>query len=226
MSVHLLTASGVVVGLWGLMAAAQGDLRSAFVAMLVATAIDGVDGWLARRFDVSRTVPAIDGARLDDIVDYVTFVVLPAFVVVEGGLVPSVPGWIVAAAMLMASALGFARVDAKTGTSFTGFPSYWNVVVFYLAAGRVPPAVSTVVLLACAALVFVRVGYVYPTRTSVLRRTTLMGAAVWAVVLVVMIGQYPDVPGVWLLASLAFPVYYVALSLVLHFQRAGRRAEP
>jgi len=224
MPVHLLTASGAIIGLWGLHAAGHGDLRAAFGAMLVATAIDAVDGWLARRFDVRHTASEIDGSRLDDVVDYTTFVVLPALVVVELGLVPRGMTWLIASAMLVASAIGFARVDAKTKTAFTGFPSYWNIVVFYLAAGAVPPLASAAVLLTCVGLVFVRVRYVYPTRTPVLRRTTLSLAAAWTVALAVMIWRYPDVPGLWLLGSLAFPAYYVGLSLVIHAKRARRDA--
>jgi phosphatidylcholine synthase len=216
MLVHVLTASGAVLGLWGLEAAAAGRFRDAFLAMIGATAIDAVDGWLARWLDVRRRVPGLDGARLDDIVDYLTFVVLPAFVVIRLGLTPSAAwDWIVASAMVLSSAYGFARTDAKTATAFTGFPSYWNIVVFYLAAGGMPPAPNAAILLACAALVFVRIGYVYPSRTPVLRATTIVFGSAWGAWLLWLISQYPDVPPAGLAASLAFPVYYVALSIVL-----------
>jgi phosphatidylcholine synthase len=220
MLVHVLTASGAVVGLWGLQAAADGRFRDAFLAMLITVAIDGVDGLLARRFDVGRRTPAIDGARLDDIVDYGTFVILPAFVVLRLGLVPSGWTWIVVTAMLLSSAYGFARTDAKTTDAFTGFPSYWNIVVFYLAAGGLSPATNAATLLVCAAMVFVRVSYVYPSRTPVLRSATLMLAAAWGLVLTWLAWRYPDVPLSGLIASLAFPLYYLVLSAVLHRRRA------
>jgi phosphatidylcholine synthase len=219
MAVHLLTASGAVMALWGVAAAADGRIRDAFLAMLAATAIDAIDGWLARRFDVRRRVPHIDGARLDDIVDYLTFVVLPAFVFVELDLASPVWTWIAAAAMLLSSAFGFARTDAKTPQAFTGFPSYWNVVVFYLAAGGLPRAANAIVVLVLALLVFVPIGYVYPTKTAVLRRTTLTLATVWGIALLWLTLRYPDVPRGWLTATLAFPAYYFALSFVLDARR-------
>jgi phosphatidylcholine synthase len=222
MLVHLLTASGAVVGLWGLVAAADGRAGDAFLAMVVATVIDGVDGWLARRFDVRRRAPQIDGARLDDIVDYFTFVVLPAFVLLELDLAPAGVEWLAAAAMLLASAYGFSRTDAKTADAFTGFPSYWNIAVFYLAAGGLPGALNAAIVFVLAAFVFVRIGFVYPSKTPVLRRTTLVLAVVWGASLVWLILQYPDVPGGWLAATLAFPLYYTTLSFVLEAQRRGR----
>lgn len=215
MLVHLLTASGAVVGLWGLHAAADGRFRAAFLAMVVATAIDGIDGWLARRFDVAQRVPEIDGARLDDIVDYGTFVVLPAFVALRLQLVPSAVAWPVMAAMLVASAYGFSRRDAKLDAAFVGFPSYWNVVVFYLAAAGLGAMFNTAVLLACAGLVFVRIPYVYPSKTTVLRRTTLALTVAWGLLLSWLMWRYPDVPRPALAVSGLFPVYYLGLSLVL-----------
>ncbi|HXH05534.1 MAG TPA: hypothetical protein VNI83_02975 [Vicinamibacterales bacterium] len=222
--VHLYTALGAVVAVVGIDLAASADARGAFVAMYVATVIDSTDGWLARLAEVKRFTPRFDGARLDDIVDYLTFTVLPAYAVLAFGLVP--PGWAipVAAAMLLSSAYGFAAADAKTPDHFfTGFPSYWNIVVFYLYAGGVPRRLSALVLLACAALVFVRIGYVYPSRTPVLRSLTIGLGVVWGVLLLEVLRRLPDRSPGLLLVSLGFPVYYVVLSLVLHRRRAGAR---
>ena len=221
MIVHLLTASGAVIGLWGLVAASRGRFRDAFIAMVIATAIDGVDGWLARRLDVRRRVPALDGARLDDIVDYFTFVVLPAFVFLSLDLATDAWEWIAAAAMLLSSAVGFSRSDAKTEDAFTGFPSYWNIAVFYLAAGGLPAAANVGIILTLAALVFVPIGYVYPSKTPALQRVTLSLAVVWGCALLWLIARYPDVPRPALAATLAFPVYYATLSIVLHVRRSA-----
>jgi phosphatidylcholine synthase len=222
MLAHLVTASGAVVGLWGLHAAAANRFRDAFLAMIAAVVIDAVDGWLARRLDVERHASFIDGARLDDIVDYLTYVVLPAFVVLQAGVVPAGWAWPVAAAMLLSSAMGFSWKDAKTAGFFTGFPSYWNIVVFYLAAGGLPRFANAAVLLFCAAMVFVRVPYVYPTRMQAMRTTTLGLGAVWALLLIGLAWQFPDVPRGWLALSLLYPAYYIALSVVLG-RRASRR---
>ena len=221
MLVHLLTASGAVVGLWALVAASDGRFREAFAAMVAATIIDSVDGWLARRFDVSRRAPQVDGARLDDIVDYFTFVVVPAFVIVELELLPAAWEWPVAAAMLLSSAYGFARTDAKTDDAFTGFPSYWNIVSFYLAAGGLPRLANAAIVVVLAALVFVRVGYVYPSKTAFLRRTTLTLGAAWGALLLWLIAAFPAVPRGPLLLSLAFPAYYVMVSALLEARRRG-----
>ena len=113
-----------------------------------------------------RTAPAIDGARLDDIVDYVTYVLVPGVLVWRLDLLPPAAAPWVVGATLVASALGFARRDAKTDDHlFTGFPSYWNVVAVYLIALRPPPPVAAAILLLLAVLVFVPIRYVYPSRT-------------------------------------------------------------
>jgi phosphatidylcholine synthase len=123
-------------------------------------------------------------------------------------------------ATLVASALGFARSDAKTDDHyFTGFPSYWNIVAVYLIALRPAPATAAAILLTLAALVFVPIRYVYPSRTETLRPLTLVLGAIWALAFVVVIWQLPD-PPTWLVwASLLYGVYYVALSLWLTVRR-------
>ena len=218
--VHAYTASGALMGLAGVLAAGNGDLRGAFLWMFAATLVDGTDGVLARAAHVKERTPAFDGARLDDIVDYLTFVFLPAYVIVVANLVPAELEWIVAGAMLLSSAYGFASLDAKTSDYFfTGFPSYWNVVALYLAAAGMAPWLNAAVILAFAAMVFVRIGYVYPTRTPALQKTTLALMAIWAVLLLLMIWWLPDVPRWVMYASLVFPIYYVALSVALHSRR-------
>lgn len=210
------------MGLAGVLAAASGDIRAAFIWMFAATFVDGTDGVLARAARVKERTPLFDGARLDDIVDYLTFVFLPALVVITAGLVPAEVAWIVAGAMLLSSAYGFASLDAKTSDHFfTGFPSYWNVVVFYVAVLGMPLWANAALLLGFAVMVFVRIGYVYPSRTPVLRRTTLALMLIWGVMLLLMIAWMPA-PPMWLvIGSLVFPVYYVVLSLALHTRRTS-----
>jgi phosphatidylcholine synthase len=127
--VHVFTASGAIVALLAMRATAAGDLDQAVLWMLAALFIDGIDGTLARRWDVGRLVPQVDGRRLDDIVDYLNYVVVPAFFLIQAELVPA---WAWVALPVLASAYGFARSDAKTADHyFLGFPSYWNVVAIY-----------------------------------------------------------------------------------------------
>jgi phosphatidylcholine synthase len=219
-AVHAYTASGALMGLAGVIAVVHGDARQAFIWMFVATLVDGTDGILSRRVNVKERTPAFDGARLDDIVDYLTFVFLPAFLIVMTGLVPEELKYVVAGAMLLSSAYGFASLDAKTSDYFfTGFPSYWNIVALYLAVLGLSPWINAAIVVALALLVFVRIGYVYPTRTPTLKTLTLGLMAVWALMLLGIIVWLPAPPRWLVLGSLVFPVYYTALSLYLNARR-------
>ena len=218
--VHAYTASGVACGWLALVAAIAGDARTSCLWLAAATFIDATDGVLARLADVGRTAPLIDGARLDDIVDYVTYVVVPGVLVWRLGLLPPAAGPLVVAATLVASALGFARRDAKTDDHlFTGFPSYWNIIAVYLIAFRPSPAIAAGILLTFTALVFVPIRYVYPSRTVVLQGLTLTLGALWTVAFLAVIWHLPDPPAwlVWL--SMIYPAYYVVLSLWLTTRR-------
>jgi phosphatidylcholine synthase len=127
--VHAYTASSAVIAFLALVAVLEGRLRDAFLWLALQVAVDASDGWLARKADVARQASSIDGGRLDDIVDYLTYVFVPAAIVWHVPLVPPPLALLVPAAMLLASAFGFAQHDAKTSDHFfTGFPSYWNVV--------------------------------------------------------------------------------------------------
>jgi len=218
--VHAYTALGAVAAFAMTAAIFNGHYQTAFLLMVAATAIDGTDGMFARWARVKQFTPQFDGARLDDIVDYLTFVFVPAVLLYRAGALP--PAWagLAVSAMLLSSAFGFASLDAKTDDHFfTGFPSYWNIVALYLYAARLPEAVSAGVLFVLSGLVFVRIGYVYPTRTPVLRGLTIALCGIWGAMVLLMILMLPDVPRALLIASLFFPVYYVVLSLVLHARR-------
>ena len=143
MAVHLYTASGSVLALLIVIAAFDGNAVTALWIGLVALVVDGTDGMLARHLRVKETIPWFDGARLDDIVDYLTYVFAPMVLLWTTGPAAGRPtGWVLAALPLLASSYQFCRVDAKTDDHFfLGFPSYWNVVAFYaivLDLGRVP----------------------------------------------------------------------------------------
>jgi phosphatidylcholine synthase len=219
--VHIYTASGALCAFFGTLAVFSSRYRDAFLLMALATFLDATDGVLARAAAVKEVLPGFDGGRLDDIVDYLTFVFLPALLLYQSGALPSGWGALVASCILLSSAYGFASGDAKTDDHFfTGFPSYWNIVALYLYAAKVPSAINAVILIGLAALVFVRIGYVYPTRTPTLRTLTLVLGSIWALLIIAVIYTLPDVPGVLLAASLFFPAYYIALSLVLQMRRA------
>jgi len=216
-AVHLYTAIGSVLGLLIVLAAFDGDAVTALWLGLVALVVDGTDGMLARRLRVKETIPWFDGARLDDIVDYLTYAFAPVVLLWTTGHLPDGPlGWAVAALPLLASSYQFCRVDAKTDDHFfLGFPSYWNVVAFYAIVLDLAPAALAAVVVVCAVLVFVPVRYLYPSRMTSLQGLTLALTAVWGVTYVVLMLQLPD-PNPWVVAvSLGYLVYYVGLSLVL-----------
>ena len=219
--VHFYTASGAAIAFAGIAAALAWNIRLAFAAMFLATLVDATDGMLARRARVKDVLPAIDGARIDDLVDYVTFVVLPMIVVLQFRMLPPAAAVAVGGLVLICSLYGFVAPDAKTSDHFfTGFPSYWNIVVLYLYVMAAGPLATGVVLVGLCAMIFVRIGYVYPSRTPVLMRTTLALGAAWAVAVAAMIWMLPS-RSMWLaILSLVFPVYYFVLSLVLHARRA------
>jgi phosphatidylcholine synthase len=219
-AVHLYTALGAVCGFGAVLATVQADYRRAFLWLVAATVIDATDGMLARAADVKTHVPRFDGARLDDIVDYLTYVFAPAFLMYRAGVLPETWGVAVATIILLSSAYGFASTDAKADDHFfTGFPSYWNIVAVYLFAAELPQAINAAVLLVLSALVFVRIGYIYPSRTPELRGLTIGLGAIWALLVVAIILMMPEVPRLLLYGSLFFPVYYTVLSLVLQGRR-------
>jgi len=219
---HVYTASGAVLAFLAARAVVDHDYRTAFFWLGVQIFVDATDGLLARALRVNERLPSFNGAKLDDIVDYLTYVFVPALFVWRAALVPDAWTLWVAGSMLLSSAYGFNRADAKSADHFfTGFPSYWNIVVFYLLVARLPAAVNAIILLALAVLVFVPIRYLYPSRTPVLMWPTNILGAVWGVLMLMMLWQYPAISRPIFIASLVFPIYYVVVSFWLHLRRSG-----
>jgi phosphatidylcholine synthase len=225
-ALHLYTASGSVLALFIVVAAVDHKPVTALWLGLIALVIDGTDGMLARRLRVKETIPWFDGARLDDIVDYLTYVFAPVVLLWATDRLPDgTAGWVVAALPLLASGYQFCRVDAKTADHFfLGFPSYWNVLAFYAVVLDLGPTTVTLLIVVCAVLVFVPVRYVYPSQTEFLWQLNLGLTALWLVGYAVLLTQVPDPNPVVVIASLAYLVYYVALSIWLTLRPAARRA--
>lgn len=225
--VHLLTACGAVAALGALDAVADGRLRTAFAWLGVALVIDAVDGTLARASRVDLHWPAIDGALLDNLVDYATYALVPAWIVWREGLVPAGTGAAAAAAIAIAAGFQFAHRGAKSDDGhFRGFPSYWNLVALYLVALDVPPPAGLLVVATLAAASFAPLRFAYPTRMRRLRRTTLTLGAIWGAALAGIVAGLPT-PSRWLtLASLVFPAYYLALGLLSSQSRPQPRSTP
>jgi phosphatidylcholine synthase len=216
--VHLYTASGAVAGLIALDCIARGDFRGAFFAMAVAVFVDSSDGPLARAIKIRERIPWFDGAMLDNIVDYFTYVIAPVFLILRARLIaPGLFGYIIAGFVVIASAYGFCHVEAKTDDNyFLGFPSYWNVVALYLYCLGLPPTVNTSILIVLGVLVFVPIKYIYPNRTELLRPLTLTLAVIWAIATIAMLPELPTPHPILLYTSLSFILYYFVMSFALH----------
>ena len=219
--VHAYTASGFVLAFLAVVAVMEGDTTRCLWLFLATMVVDGTDGMLARWVQVKRHVPWFDGALLDNIVDYITYAFMPMVLLWSAGyLGEGTSATVLAVVPLLASAYQFCRVDAKTEDHlFLGFPSYWNIAAFYVVVLDLQPGAVAVVLLVCAALVFVPVGYVYPSRTTTLQATTLVLTCLWLASYAVLLTQLPDPSPLWLAISVAYVAYYVVLSLYLTLRR-------
>jgi phosphatidylcholine synthase len=236
--VHLYTALGLVAaaGMAVLLTGADPGpdaFRWCFVLMLVATLIDATDGTLARAVKVKEVLPGFDGRRLDDIVDFLTYTALPLFLVWRAALLPEGTEPLLLLPLL-ASAYGFCQVKAKTDDGyFLGFPSYWNLVAFYLYVLQMPKPTALALVVALAVLTFVPTRYLYPTMRGRLNRVTNVLGAGWTCVLIAIL----TLPAVELaragpardmgILSLFFPIYYLAVSwlVTLRFWRRRQPAE-
>ena len=222
-ALHLYTASGAVFGVLALKAAVSGDALRAFQLMFLTIFIDGTDGFLARKLVVWERLPQIDGRRLDDVVDYFTYVAVPAVAMVQLGIIPdSVWIW---APPLLASAFGFANVAAKTDDDFfLGFPSYWNLVALYLWFLQWPMWASSLLVLTLSAMVFAPIRFVYPSKTKPFKAVTIGFGIVWTLQTLALVACPDKLPEWWLPTSLLYPIYYLSLSAYLNRRPPRERA--
>jgi phosphatidylcholine synthase len=223
-AVHLLTASGVVWAMLALDAIADDRFHTALTFMLVAFVVDSVDGTLARRIRVSQVIPQISGALLDNIVDYLNYAVVPAWLIHRAGLLPDDYSWAGVAAIVIAAAFQFTHTAAKNADQvFRGFPSYWNIVAFYLLLAGFSAWVNLAIVGGLAWLSLTPTYWVYPSRTPLLRRTTVTLTVLWALLLVAMLIRYPRVNPWVARSSLLYVAYYTALSGWLTYQKTKER---
>ena len=213
--VHLFTASGAVWGLLSILAIFEHEWRSAIGWMILAIFVDGFDGMLARWADVKTYAAGIDGALLDNILDYLNYVLVPALFLIEAeGILPVSLRMTGAVLILLSSAYQFTQTNAKTEDHyFKGFPSYWNVMVMYMLILGWSPWLNFALLFLFVVLVFVPVNYIYPSRNTKLRQLTLVLTYLYAAFGVWAAMQYPEVP-VWAIwSTLVYVAYYALLSL-------------
>jgi phosphatidylcholine synthase len=217
----------------------RGDVdsfRLAFVLMLLATLVDAIDGTFARWARVKDILPAFEGRRLDELIDFQTYTSLPLFLIWRAAIVPAELAWLLVVPLL-ASAYGFCQADAKTDDGyFLGFPSYWNLVAFYLYVLWPPVWIMLAVILVLSLLTFVPWRYLYPSQPGLLNRVTNIIAFLWlplpiwvlfrldaesfASPAVAAAGSVRTVA----LLSLFFPLYYMAASWIVTFMLMLRRS--
>lgn len=217
--IHIFTASGAFIGLLALLAIYEHKPLVAFWMMGVSILIDAVDGMFARLIKIKIAVPEIDGALLDNIVDFFNYTIVPSFFLLVIPIVP--PYWCLAIVMMitLSSAYQFTQVDAKTSDHFfKGFPSYWNIVVFYLFFLQMNPWINLSILCVLALLSFVPIKYVYPTRldylthNKTLRLAMLLATLVWGGATAGILWGYPESNIILSSISMSYLILYVAIS--------------
>ena len=219
--VHVFTASGVACALLAAdeVASPTPEPKLVFLYLAIQVLIDSLDGPMARKWHVKTRAARIDGRTIDDIVDYLTFTFIPLLLAARMGWLPA-PAILWVAPAMVASLFGFANTAAKDekGGFFLGFPSYWNIVVFYCGVwyASAGPWLNAVVVVALTVLTVLPVRFIYPNLAPRPWKTpTMIGGAVWTALLVWMWTRYPSPPALLMWVSLIYPAFYMALSVWL-----------
>jgi phosphatidylcholine synthase len=201
-SIHALTASGAVLAFLAFVAVEQQHFRLALLWLGAALIVDGLDGPLARWAGVTRLTPRIDGSTLDLVVDYLTYVFVPAVLIYRAGLLPESYGLAAVAAILISSLYTFARTDMKTEDNFfRGFPALWNVIAFYLFMLRPGLSQDAIIVGVFALLTFAPVLFVHPVRVKSYQPWIGIATGLWGLGSLALL--LPDLGPFWLDTSLA-----------------------
>jgi phosphatidylcholine synthase len=214
-AVHVFTACGAACALLALVAAVKSAWTLMFVWLGLAVMIDGVDGTLARRLRVAELLPRWSGDTLDFVVDFTTYVFVPAYAMAAGGVLPSLVALPLGVAVTVTGALYFADRRMKTADSyFRGFPALWNVVAFYLFLLKPQPWLSAFVVVVLAAATFAPLHFVHPVRVPRWRLVNLAALALWSVLAMWALVRNLNPPA-WVAALLSgIAVYFVIVGLL------------
>lgn len=182
LSVHLLTATGAVLSMFAMLSAVEGEWSLMFLWLVFALIVDGIDGPLARRYEVDKNWPNYDGVLLDLIIDFLTYVFIPAYALFKSGLLPGWTGWIAMIIIVYGSVIYFADTRMKTkDKSFAGFPACWNMVVLVLFALSPPTWMILAIVTALTVTMFTNLKFIHPTRTKRWRNLSLPISLLWVV---------------------------------------------
>ena len=180
LAVHLFTATGAVFAMLAMLAAVDGEWGLMFVWLVVAFAVDGIDGPLARKYHVKKNAPEFDGVLLDLIIDYLTYVFIPAFALFKSGLLPGWTGWLAIIVITFASAMYFADTRMKTkDNSFSGFPGCWNMAIIVLFAAEPNFWIILTIVIVLSVAMFIPVKFIHPVRTERWRAVSLPMTLAW-----------------------------------------------
>jgi len=213
--IHVLTASGAALAFLALRAAVEARWPVMFLLLGLALIVDAIDGPLARRFEVGQVLPRWSGETLDLVVDFVTYVFVPAYAIATSGLLPASLEMPAGVVIVVTGALYFADRHMKTPDNyFRGFPALWNLAAFYLLLLRPPAALTVAIVAALAALTFVPFPFIHPLRVGRFRNFNLALLAAWAVLALVALAR-DMAPGFWVTAGLCgIAVYVVGAGLL------------
>jgi phosphatidylcholine synthase len=213
-AVHLFTAAGVALGFVALIAAFERRWTVMFWCLGAALFIDGIDGTFARKYRVAEVLPRWSGDTLDLVVDFITYVFVPAYAIAASGLLPSVLAIPAALLIVVTSALYFADRNMKTPDNyFRGFPALWNAVAFYLFILKPAPWLTAAVIIVLAVLTFVPFKFLHPFRVTRLRAVTLAALPFWGALAAAALFYDLD-PGPWIAYGLVIiALYFVAVGL-------------
>ncbi len=213
--VHIYTASGGVIGMFALFAAAQGDTRQAFLLLSLTMIIDGTDGILARRFQVKKVLPNFDGSMVDNVIDVFTYVWIPVFIIWHENLLPH-PAWVIVP--IIAAMYAYGQVNMKSDDAFfIGFPSYWNGIALYLFWLRPEPVIAVLLVVIPGVLSFIPTRYLYPSKNPILSKTNWALSLIWGVMLLFLLSQEQPDPSL-VLASLFYPIFYIVCSFYVDWR--------
>jgi phosphatidylcholine synthase len=213
-AVHIFTATGAALALIALVYAVQGQWPAMFLCFGIALVVDGVDGAIARRLEVAKLLPRWSGDVLDLVVDFVTYVFVPAYAIVAGGLLPRLLALPAGVVIVLTGALYFADRDMKTADNyFRGFPALWNAAAFYLFLLKPPPLLAAAAIVLLAGLTFVPFKFLHPMRVARMRAVNIAAVMLWAVLALIAIWRDLD-PGPWVTGSLVvIGLYFLAVGL-------------
>lgn len=218
--IHLFTASGACVGALALWEIYQHHFTIAFWLMALTIIIDVLDGIFARSINIKQAVPEIDGALLDNIVDFLNYTIVPCFVLLVSDLLPENWRMVCVSSIILAAAYQFTQIDAKTSDHFfKGFPSYWNISVFYIFFMQTNALTNLILLLTLAFLSFIPIKYVYPTRleyltsNKYLRFVMLCISLIWGAATLGLLFTYPEKNHLLMLISGGYTILYLGISV-------------